>query len=271
MDKYLIVLDLDGTLMSDLTTYDEETFAYLRHLNDEGHKIMIATGRPKRSSYFIYQLLSLHTPLINYNGALVQNPTDPNFKETDIRINRIDLLNIIEANRPYIINVFCEIHDDIYVQDYNAKIHDFLHVDGGIVHSGELKDILPGNPNGALFFFDSNHINDFENYIKNEYHGDLFTRYWSIGPNHIIEVYNKKVDKKNGIQEAIDYYQIDPNNTIAIGDGHNDIGMLSSVKIKVAMKNAHPDLIKIADFVTDDVYHQGVLKFLKSYFENNHK
>lgn len=268
MDKYLIVLDLDGTLMSDLTTYDQETFAYLRFLNQQGHKIMIATGRPKRSSYFIYQLLNLDTPLINYNGAYVTNPTDPNFPITDIRINRFDLLEIIEHNRPFIINVFCEIHDDIFVQDYNANIHDFLHVDGGIVHSGEIKDTLPGDPNGALFFFDSAHIDDFERYINNEYHGELFTRYWSIGPNHIIEVYNQKVDKKNGIKEAIDYYHIDPNHTIAIGDGHNDIGMLNSVKIKVAMQNAHPDLLKVADYVTDRVDNQGVLKFLKNFFED---
>lgn len=268
MEKYLIVLDLDGTLMSDLTTYDEETFAYLRKLNDEGHKIMIATGRPMRSSYFVYQLLNLHTPLINYNGALVHNPTDDNFPKTDIRINKSDLLEIIEHNQDAIINVFSEIHDDIYVQDYNSDVHDYLHVDGGIIHSGELKDTLPDNPNGALFFFDSKHIPKFEHYINHEFHGDLFTRYWSIGPNHIVEVYNTLVDKKNGIKDAINYYHIDPKNTIAIGDGHNDIGMLNSVNYKVAMKNAHPDLLKVADYITDDVNHQGVLKFLKSFFEN---
>lgn len=268
MEKYLIVLDLDGTLMSDLTTYDEETFDYLRKLNQEGHKIMIATGRPMRSSYFVYQLLGLSTPLINYNGALVHNPTDPNFPMTDIRINKKDLLEIIEHNKKAIINVFSEIHDDIYVQEYNADVHDYLHVDGGIIHSGMLNETLPDNPNGALFFFDSAYIEEFENYIENEFSGNLFTRYWSIGPNHIVEVYSTLVDKKNGINDAIKYYNINPKNTIAIGDGHNDIGMLNNVNYKVAMKNAHPDLLKVADYVTDDVHHQGVLKFLRSFFEN---
>ena len=31
-EPYLIVLDLDGTLMLDFSHYDEETFAYLRKL-----------------------------------------------------------------------------------------------------------------------------------------------------------------------------------------------------------------------------------------------
>ena len=136
MEKHLIVLDLDGTLLPDLTTCDEETFDYLRKLNDEGHIIMLATGRPKRSSYFVYEKLNLHSPLINYNGALVTNPTDPNFEITDLRIELNDLLEIIEHIRPYLINVFCEIYDDIYVMEYNSDVHDFLHVDGGVVHIG---------------------------------------------------------------------------------------------------------------------------------------
>lgn len=267
MEKHLIVLDLDGTLMSDLTTYDEETFEYLRKLNKDGHIIILATGRPKRSSYFVYQALGLNTPLINYNGAWVSNPTDPSYKCTDIRIQRADLLEIIENIRPYLINVFCEIHDDIYVQNYNPHIHDFLHTDGGILHSGELKDILPGNPNGALFFLETKHIDFFENYIHNVYKGTLLTRYWAAGGSHIVEIFNPLVDKKNGILEAIQYYNIDPKNTIAIGDGHNDIGLLSAVEHKVAMGNSHPDLFKVANHVTDRIENQGVLKFLKSYFE----
>ena len=67
--KYLIVLDLDGTLMMDFSTYDEETFEYLNMLREQGHIIMLATGRPYRSSHFVYELLHLNTPLINYNGA----------------------------------------------------------------------------------------------------------------------------------------------------------------------------------------------------------
>ena len=266
MEKHLIVLDLDGTLMTDLTSYDEETFAYLKELNEQGHIIMLATGRPKRSSYFVYEKLNLHTPLINYNGALVTNPVDNNFHVTDIRIKREDLLDIIEKIRPYLINVFCEIHDDIYVMDYNDNVHSYLHVDGGILHSGELKDILPDNPNGALFFLDSDYIKVFEDFIENEYTGNLLTRYWKAGPNHIVEIYNPLVDKGNGVKDAMEYYNIDHKNTIAIGDGHNDIGLLNTVYHKVAMGNAHPELLKVANHVTDSIYDKGVLTFLKSYF-----
>ena len=74
MKPYLIVIDLDGTLMLDFSHYDQETVDYIKKLSHEGHKIMLATGRPLRSSYFVYEALGLDTPLINYNGARVTNP-----------------------------------------------------------------------------------------------------------------------------------------------------------------------------------------------------
>lgn len=268
MKPYLIVIDLDGTLMSDFSTCDEETFNYLRYLQDDGHIIMLATGRPFRSSYFVYQKLGLHTPIINYNGARITNPTDINFPTTDLRIDRNDLLNIIEHIRPCLINVFCEIIDDIYVMEYNDDIHPFLHVDGGILHVGELKDILPGNPNGALFFIELDKVKIFEDYIENEYSGKLLSRHWSVDGYHIVEIYNPLVDKKTGFLDAMKYYNIPKEQTIAIGDGHNDTGLLSEAGISVAMKNSHPSLTKIAKYTTDTSQNQGVLKFLKSFFEN---
>lgn len=265
--QHLIALDLDGTLLTSFSGYDEETFEYLRKLNNEGHIIMIATGRPFRSSYFVYEALNLHSPIINYNGARVTNPKDPAYPITDLRIDKDDLLTIIEHVRPYLIGVFCEIIDDIYVQNYSEGIHPFLHVDGGNLHKGELKDILPGNPNGALFFLKKEKVNEFESYIKNEYTGKLYSRYWGFGDYHIVEIYNPDVDKKRSFLEIMKYYNIPKERCIAIGDGHNDIGLIESAGIGVAMGNSHPELARIANYHTDDCHNQGVLKFLKSYFE----
>ena len=104
MEQHLITIDLDGTLLLSFMEYDQETINYLKKLHNEGHLIMIATGRPFRSSYFIYEMLGLKTPIINYNGALVTNPSDHNFKGTDLRINRNELFDILNYADEYLIN-----------------------------------------------------------------------------------------------------------------------------------------------------------------------
>lgn len=264
--QHLIVLDLDGTLLEGFDTYDEETFAYLRKLNKDGHIVMIATGRPYRSSNFVYEALNLHSPIINYNGARVTNPTDPTYPITDIRIDKEDLLDIVEHVKEYLIGVFCEVIDDIYVQNYTEGIHPFLHADGGTLHKGDLKETLNDNPNGALFFLKEEKVKEFEDYINNEYIGKLYTRYWGMNGYHIVEVYSPLVDKQMSFIKIMEYYQIPKERTIAIGDGHNDIGLVEAAGIGVAMGNAHPELKKIAKYHTSDYKHQGVLKFLKEYF-----
>lgn len=269
MKPYLIILDLDGTLMLDFSKYDEKTFDYLKKLKHDGHIIMLATGRPLRSSYFVYEALELNTPLINYNGARITNPKDPNYPITDLRINKNDLLDIVEYARKDLINVFCEIIDDIYVLEYNEDIRPFLHInnDFGKVHSGEFKYTLPDHPNGALFFLKKEAIDSFVNYVHTHYEKKLFPRYWEVTNHYIVELYNPLVDKSVGFKAACDYYHIPFERTIAIGDGHNDIELLKSAHIGVAMKNAHPDLFPYATDVTDSVDNQGVLKFLKKFFE----
>ncbi|HHV14699.1 MAG TPA: HAD hydrolase family protein [Acholeplasmataceae bacterium] len=56
---------------------------------------------------------------------------------------------------------------------------------------------------------------------------------------------------------------------IAIGDGHNDIEMIEYVNYGVAMKNAHPDLLKVAKYKTDSIDDSGVYTFLKNLENEN--
>lgn len=73
-EKHLIVLDLDGTLLTDNKTISPRTKQTLLKLKENGHEVMIATGRPFRSSELYYRELGLTTPIVNFNGAFVHHP-----------------------------------------------------------------------------------------------------------------------------------------------------------------------------------------------------
>ena len=75
-NRYLIALDLDGTLLKDDKTISEKTKKVLQQVKAEGHIIMIATGRPYRSSEQYYKELGLTSPIVNFNGAFVHHPLD---------------------------------------------------------------------------------------------------------------------------------------------------------------------------------------------------
>ena len=266
MEKHLIVVDLDGTLMLNFYQYEKKAVRLLKKINKK-HLVMIATGRPIRSSIHMYKKMKLKTPLINYNGALVTHPLDKNFKETDIRVDKKYVFDIIDFMADDMLNIFSEIRDDIYVTRFDDFVKPYLHVDGGKMHIGPLKETLTENPNGAITFTKMGTSKRLEQYIHEKYPGILNFRYWGeVNNTEIGEVYNVLTNKGSAIKEAIEYYHIDPKNVIAIGDGHNDIEMFNEAAISVAMGNSHKDLLPHATIITDSCDNLGVYKFLKSYF-----
>ena len=269
-DRYLIVVDLDGTLLHNYAEWDDEAIATLKQLNQMGHMVMIATGRPFRSSFFVYQALGLNSPLINYNGALVSHPFDEAFPKTDLRISKDDVFQILDFVGDELINAFCEIHDDIYVLTYKPGVYPYLHADGGILHVGPLQKNLPENPNGCILFVTDKIVDALSDYITKNFSDRLRCRYWGEQSQfNIMEVYNVHTNKGSGIITTANYYGIPKDHIIAIGDGHNDIEMFNEASVRVAMENAHPLLLPYATHITKTNLNQGVTLFLKDFFKDD--
>ncbi len=263
---YLIAIDLDGTLIQGFDNYDKLSFDYLKKIANDNY-IVIATGRPFRSSKYYYDLLELKTPIINYNGALVHHPLDKNFKKNMITISKETVCKILNDNLDIIDNIFCEIEDDIYLYRKQDEINSYLHLDGGTLHIGAFEQILTGNPNGAICFSKKGSEEKLESYISNTFQGKLRIRFWDDNNFVVSEIYNPLTTKGNGIKQIINYYNIPFEKTIAIGDGHNDIELLEEVNIKVAMANSHNSLFEYANYTTKSVKEHGVYHFLVNFFK----
>lgn len=79
------------------------------------------------------------------------------------------------------------------------------------------------------------------------------------------DVIAKGVDKGVGIDQFCSYFGFLPEETMAFGDGGNDIGMLSHAGIGVAMGNAREAVKRSADYVTASVDDEGVFKALRHF------
>lgn len=263
---YLIAIDLDGTLIQGFDNYDKKSFELLKELAKDNY-IVIATGRPFRSSKYYYDILGLNTPIINYNGALVHHPSDPNFKKIMVTVPKKIVCKILNDNLDIITNIFCEIEDDIFLYKKQDEINSYLHLDGGKLHVGNFENILYGDPNGAIVFSRPGTEEKLETYLENTFKGKLKIRFWEDENYCVSEIYNPLTTKGNGLKQIISYYNIPFEKTIAIGDGHNDIELFENVNISVAMANSHKLLLKNAKYVTKSVSENGVYHFLKDFFK----
>ena len=71
--------------------------------------------------------------------------------------------------------------------------------------------------------------------------------------------------KDKAIEKVLEYYHISKEDSMAFGDGGNDISMLQHVGCGIAMGNATKDVKKIADYITDSVENDGIVSALKHF------
>ena len=80
-----------------------------------------------------------------------------------------------------------------------------------------------------------------------------------------IDIVAKGSGKDVGIKHFIERYGIERDDTMAFGDGENDIRMLKYAGVGVALGNAKEEVKRIADYVTADIDDDGVEKALKHF------
>lgn len=85
---------------------------------------------------------------------------------------------------------------------------------------------------------------------------------WNPGS---VDVIARGGGKRNAICLYLEKNGIAPEETIAFGDGENDMGMLQLAGIGVALGNAEEQVKAIADYVTDDIDEDGLANALKHF------
>ena len=80
------------------------------------------------------------------------------------------------------------------------------------------------------------------------------------------EVSPRSVSKGAGLVNLCKHLEIPLEETVAIGDAENDLEILQLAGVGVAMGNAIDSVKKIADFVTADNDHGGIVKAIEKYF-----
>ena len=105
------------------------------------------------------------------------------------------------------------------------------------------------------------YMNDQERTALPPMPGIKFTS-WNMGGADGIPVSGGKA---TGIAKVLEHYGIDKSETMAFGDGQNDVDMFSAVGTAVAMGNACRAAKEAADYITDPVDGDGIWNALKHF------
>lgn len=81
----------------------------------------------------------------------------------------------------------------------------------------------------------------------------------------VTEISPRECTKRGGIQSVLDALDPHHGTVYGIGDASNDVSLMNAVDVGIAMGNAPDYLKKRADYITDSVDKDGVVKALEHF------
>lgn len=274
MPKYLVVSDLDDTLLTKNKKITRKTIKFIKKYVDSGNYFVFCTGRPLAGALKYWEILSknkIYMPIITSNGGAIYFP--PIFKKENI-YNRIDLNIFKEFCYKIKDCIHCaesRVDNRTYIENINEVPWWITHFsEDTIINEGVFHEIISEGPVLSNIWIKEDKIDEF-NKIKKEYEDVMYFRNWGHYDNcYSFEILRSDASKGFAMNYLKKLFNCDF--TIAFGDQLNDISMLELANYGVAMINAKPEVKQITKHQTKkDFNHDGVIDFLKNMSKNSYK
>ncbi len=252
-----IFFDIDGTLLSHRTKeVPASTKLALHLLKEKGIYTFIASGR------HISEMKDLPLDDLEFEGFITLNGQycyNHDGLIYDLPIDPVDISNILEEidKEPFPC-IFVE-DELMYINYHNEAVQ--IVQDSISTALPDINDLKRGYDHPIYQVIPYDITEDKEERILNAMPHCKKTRWHELA----IDIIPRCGGKQNGILKVLEHYHISPKETMAFGDGHNDIDMFDLVDISIAMGNAHQDVKEAADEVTDDIDQNGIYNALKKH------
>ena len=223
LKKKTFAIDIDGTItLNGMGQIHLEALSRLRSLKEEGHNVILVTGRSSVEGYLLSIFGGLTHMAVGENGGCISFGDEIQHKLLGNKGECIHALATIQAK-------------------LNAEVKE--------------KPVFPRMTEVVL-----ERTFDIEKAQKVIDENNLNVVLTDSG--YAYHINSKGVDKGSGFLEVVKMLDIDVNDTIAIGDSDTDEPLFKVVKNSIAVANSTENLKKLAKIVTTKQSGEGVLEGL---------
>lgn len=264
-----VFLDVDGTLVNDRGLVPATARDAVVAARANGHRVFLSTGRSTSELWDeilatgFDGVIAAAGGYVAYGGEVLLHHTVPvdHVRRAMGFFDRHGIEYFLESNRGLYGSrhvkqrmrqlLFGPVRDE----DVLAELEKGL---GGFIESlRPLPDPLPDDINKISFLDSPVTVERVRSELAGTFHVIPAT-VPMFGPNSG-ELSTPGIHKGMAVELLIGHLGIDRTDTIAFGDGLNDIEMVRFAGVGVAMGNAHPDVLAAADRVTAHVDEDGIL------------
>lgn len=271
MEKHLLFLDLDGTLLDDSKQISSGNRRALEGALARGHGVVIATGRPLKGAMHQAHALGLDKPgcfLAAYNGGVIYD------WGTGKQLCRrgLDMAAVGEVfdyvNRKGL-HIQTYDRESVVVESRcdNALVREYCGT--GIVQFRVIEDVrrdLTELPVKILMIDPDRQVLEQLRQELAEKLGSRADIFFSSGT--YLEMVAAGVNKGEAVKLLSELLAVPLKNTVAVGDEANDLSMLRTAGLGAAMANATAEVKAAADYITKrDNNHDGVAEVVELFLQ----
>lgn len=272
----LLALNIDGTLLRSNGRLQPSTKEAIEYVKNKGIYITLVTNRHFQSAKKLAKALKLDSLLVSHGGAFISDNLDNPFYEK--RISEEMTFNLVQVLENFKCNI--RIVQERFSIGNKTKVASNL-LSKSILNTSDsmfypvqfvdsLGDALRDEPVTA-FKIDVHFTTDEEKEEASQIISEAFEGIDVHVKSKKIEIVKRGVSKENGLRVLTNHLKIPMDKTVAIGDGEDDIEMIISAGLGVAMWNAPFEVKRVADWVTRSNNEQGVAYMIKEHFRKQQR
>lgn len=262
----LIVSDFDGTLRSRSGGVSEGNAEAIREYIGRGGIFALCTGRMPNSIVPHAERLGLNGPIAAYQGALIRDIRTGEIMR-DCRIPCEDAVRICRVLQEGGAHLHVYDGDTLYVNkddDFRRWYEEVCCV-RGILTPPEIDKTVAGrgiSPHKIIVVCDAADRAAVFAAAEAEFGRDF---YITTSTENLVEVVSRGCDKGDALRFLAGYYGVPVEQTIGIGDNHNDLPLVQAAGLGVAVGNAAESLKRAADVVSPRCEEDGVGYIVRKY------
>lgn len=266
--KYkLLIVDVDGTLVGKKGTILPQDREALIHASRTGVRVSLSTGRVIKACRWIIDQLSLDGYHIFFDGAFAGDVNGNGVYAQPLKRKLVqEAIEFARQNDIYL-ELYTSTGYFVEKETWGTSVHhQFFGIEATIADLSKLSNkemIIKGE-----LFTSSPEEESEAHAFENRFQGRLRFS-WATTPAYpgvyFVNVVAPEVSKGNALDALASYLHIPLGQTAAIGDGLNDIPLLSTAGLAIAMGNARDEVKAVADYVTLDVEHCGLAAAIDKY------